>query len=121
MFFRRPCLHLKPVTYQVAINFFDDGSVRSAFSQWLVNKHVGDMLKCPGFISAKIFCDDLISNSETPPLVVQYHVESVEAYRAYDSSDRAAELRAEAAQLFGESNEKPLFKIDRRLLTPLDL
>lgn len=93
------------VVYEVCVNFLDK-SITDQYTQWLVNHHVEEVLRFPGFSSAEV-----LRVHQSGDVIVRYALESLQVFDKYDSSDVAKKLRNDAREVFGDK-----FQASRRVL-----
>lgn len=102
------CCPTNTAIYEVNIKFLNP-SVRKEYVNWLSSRHIHEVLKCEGFLSA-----ELLEDMQASDVTVKYTLESPQVYEKYNSSEAAKALREEAINKFGDSS----FSISRRVLVP---
>lgn len=92
---------VSPVAYTVIAETANSDSAR-AFSDWLLNGHIADVIRA-GALSGSLVRIDT-GDSQIYRFEVRYMFASDAAFRAYEAGP-AASLRAEGIALFGPDSE----------------
>lgn len=88
------------VLYVVTVEV-EPGSADS-WNTWHSDHHVPDVLREPGFIACRKWRDTQPSPDGWVRYVVQFELESLDAYQRYTTSDAASRLRADSLEHFGK-------------------
>jgi hypothetical protein len=96
------------VIYEVNIKAINE--IGDDFYTWLNGKHIEEMLKIDGFLSAKLLIPDTKDEGHRR-FTVQYKLVSMEMMESY-FKNQAAKMRSEGLEKFGDK-----FTAERRVLT----